>query len=158
MHRSTQSRGRRFWFTLLGQCELVKPRLKSNLSRLRRLVLLETGPGAKGHEADGDDQDLAGVEDHQPLEGGTHESVRVQSHVEHVDSKPGEGGHDITKHSQVHHAAFADHASPACVEDECVPDDDQQGAVFLGIPSPETSPGLIRPDTPQDCSNETEQR
>ena len=40
------------------------------------------------HQPDGDDLDLAEVKDHQPLEGGTHESVAVKANPQHVHTKP----------------------------------------------------------------------
>ena len=35
------------------------------------------------------------------------------------------------------------------VQDEGIPDDNEQSAVFLGVPTPKPAPGLIRPDAAQ---------
>ena len=56
------------------------------------------------------------------------------------------------------HAALLDHAAPAGVQDQGVPDDDEQGAVFLGVPAPEAAPGLVGPDAAQHRADEAEQQ
>ena len=86
-----------------------------------------------------------------------HEAVVVKADAEHVDAEPGEAGDDVAKDGHEHEAAFADDAAPACMEDGGVPDDDHEGAVFLGIPAPESPPGLIGPDAAKDGADEAEE-
>jgi len=57
-------------------------------------------------------------------------------------------------------ASLLDHAAPArsAAAPRRIPDDDQQGAVFLRVPAPEAAPGYIRPKAAEDRSGETQQR
>ena len=114
-------------------------------------------PVFHGDEGEGDDEKLGKVEKDEPFEGGVHEAVAVQADPEHVNPKPTEGGDDVSDDSQNHEAAFADHATPTGMENNGVPDNDEQSAVFLGVPTPETAPALIGPDAAQDSANEAEE-
>ena len=42
-------------------------------------------------------------------------------------------------------AALFDHAAPAGVQHQGIPEHDDQGAVFLGVPTPEAAPRVIGP-------------
>ena len=44
------------------------------------------------------------------------------------------------------------------MEDDRVPEDDQQCAVLLGVPAPEAAPGLVRPDAAQHGPDEAEEQ
>src|SRR4051794_29331235 len=81
----------------------------------------------------------------------------MQTDSQHVHAEPGKARDDIAKYRQVHDAALAHNAAPAGVEDEGVPDDDEQRAVLFGIPTPKSAPGLIGPDAAQDGASEAEQ-
>ena len=117
----------------------------------------ETAPEAEREQADGDDDKLAGDEDHEPFEGGIHEAVGVQPDAEHVHAKPGETGDNVAEDREVHDAAITHQVAPADVKDDRVPDHDEQGAVFLRVPAPEPAPGLIGPDATQDRADKAEQ-
>ena len=109
-------------------------------------------------QADGDDYNLTGNECHEPFEGGVHEAIGVQADTQHVDAKPGETGDDIAKYREIDEAAVADETAPAGVQDQGVPQDDQQRAVFFRVPAPESAPGLVGPDAAQDGADEAKQR
>ena len=86
------------------------------------------------------------------------EAIGMQANAELVGAEPRPGRHDIAEGRQHGHAAFLYEAGPAGVQDQSVPDDDQQRAVLLGIPAPETAPRLIGPDAAQHGAGEAQQR
>ena len=120
-------------------------------------VSAEAAPQAEREQANGDDDELAGDEDHEPLEGGIHEAVGVQANPKHVHAEPREAGDNVAEDRQVHDAAIAHQVAPAGMEDDRVPEHDEQGTVLLRVPAPEPAPGLIRPDAPQDGADKAEQ-
>ena len=121
------------------------------------LVGAEAAPQLERQKAESDDEDLAADEDHQPLERGVHEAVGVEANAEHVHAEPREAGHNVAEDRQVHNAAVAQQVAPSNVEDNRIPDHDEEGAVLLGVPAPEPAPGLVGPDAPQNGANEAEQ-
>ena len=48
--------------------------------------------------------------------------------------------------------------APARMQNDRAPKDDEQRAVFLRVPAPETSPRLIRPDAAEHRADEAEER
>src|SRR5689334_13050734 len=100
----------------------------------------------QGEKPGGNYEDLAPHEEHQPLESGIHKTIGVQPDPQHVHTEPGEAGDDVPKHSQVHDTAISDQPAPASMENDRIPKDDEQSSVFLRVPAPKTSPGLIRPN------------
>src|SRR5664280_3358582 len=115
-------------------------------------------PEAEGKQTEKDDGELAADKKHEPVESGFHEAIGMQADAEHVHAEPGKACHDIAEHGEIHYAAVADQPAPARVQDDGIPKHDQQSAVFLGIPAPETSPGLVGPDAAQDGADEAEER
>ena len=81
----------------------------------------------------------------------------MQADAEHVHAEPREAGHDVAEDRQVHDAAVAQQVAPANVQDDRVPDHDEQGAVLLRVPAPEPAPGLVGPDAAQNGAHEAEQ-
>src|SRR5690242_3352445 len=81
----------------------------------------------------------------------------MEADPEHVYTKPGEAGDDVAEHGQVHQSAFSHQAAPAGVQDGCVPEDDEERAVFFRVPTPEAAPGLVGPNSSEDGSREAEQ-
>ncbi|MFM1944286.1 MAG: hypothetical protein RI897_3268 [Verrucomicrobiota bacterium] len=81
----------------------------------------------------------------------------MQADAEHIDTEPREAGDDIAEDGHDSHTAFTDHTAPAGVEHGGAPEDDEEGAIFLGVPSPETSPGLVCPDTAEDGADEAKE-
>src|SRR5436190_21908206 len=81
----------------------------------------------------------------------------MQTNAEHVHAEPRETGDNVAEQRHDHQTALPDEPTPASVQSDCAPKDDQHRAVFFGIPAPKTSPGLIGPDAAEDCAHETEQ-
>src|SRR5688572_11307174 len=123
----------------------------------RRPADTRTAPFRYGQAGDQDDGELTGDESHQPPECRIHESVAVQADAEHVYPEPAPGRDHVAEDGQTREPASLDQARPPDMQQHGVPNHNQQRAVFLRIPAPEPAPGLIRPDSAQDCSNETEQ-
>src|SRR5581483_6153703 len=134
----------------------------SALSRANRRAffggLTEAQPVLFRKQSQRDQEYLAGHENVvKPAKAGIHETVGVEADAEHVDAEPGEAGDDIAEDGHIHDAAFADHAAPARVQDHGIPDHDEQRAVFLGIPAPETPPRLVSPDAAQHGADKAEE-
>src|SRR5436190_22133452 len=106
-----------------------------------------------GQEADSDYGDLSGDEEHQPFERGVHEAIGVQADAQHVDAKPGETSYDVAENGKVHNSTITNDSTPASMEDQRIPNDDQERTIHFGIPTPKTSPGLIGPDASQDSAS-----
>src|SRR5678816_4736133 len=81
----------------------------------------------------------------------------MQADAEHVHAEPGECRDDISEDRQVHQSPFPNHSAPTRMEDECVPDDDNEGAIFFRVPTPKTAPGLIGPDATKDRAYKAKQ-
>jgi hypothetical protein len=81
----------------------------------------------------------------------------VQADAEHVGAKPAPARDDVAEDCEAHQPALTDEAAPARVEDEGVPQDDDQRAIFLGVPAPEPAPGLVGPDAAEDGADEAEE-
>src|SRR5438094_4901690 len=82
----------------------------------------------------------------------------MQTDAKHINSEPGETEHDVAKNTHHSKSTFANEATPAGVKNDGVPHDDKKRSVLLWVPSPESPPRLIGPDSAQDGSNEAEQR
>ena len=78
--------------------------------------------------------------------------------AEHVDTEPRPAGDDVAKDGHHHQSPMFDQAAPAGVEDDSIPEHDEERAVFLRIPAPKAAPGLICPDAAENRSDEAEQR
>ena len=105
-------------------------------------------------QAEHHDEHLADHEGAEPEEGGVGEAIGMETDTEHVGAEPGPTGDDVAEDGHDHHPALADHAAPAGVEDDGVPNDDEQGAVFLGVPAPEAAPRLVGPDATEHGADE----
>src|SRR5262249_30983113 len=90
-------------------------------------------------------------------EGRLHKSVGMQANAEHIGPKPGPTGHDVATQSQQRHAPLANQSAPSGVQQQSIPQYDQHRAVFLGIPPPEATPGLVGPDAAQNGAEEAEE-
>ena len=96
--------------------------------------------------------------EHEPEERRLREAVAVEADAEHVHAEPRPARDDVAEDSAVHEAAFADESAPAQVQDEGVPQNDDERAVFLRVPTPEAAPRLICPDAAEHGADEAEQR
>src|SRR2546423_6083616 len=105
--------------------------------------------------ADHHENELADSESDQPWEGAVHETVGMQTDAEHVDAEPRPGCDNVTEDGHNHKPTLPNEPAPAGVQDDRVPQDNEQRAVFFRIPSPKTTPGLIGPDSTEDRSDET---
>ena len=69
-----------------------------------------------------------------------------------------QAGDDVAEDRQDHQAALPDQAAPARVQDDRVPEHDEQRAVFLRVPAPEAAPRLVGPDAAEHRADEAEER
>src|SRR5260370_937630 len=81
----------------------------------------------------------------------------MQTNAQQIDAEPGEAGDDVADDRQIHDAAVADDSTPTRVENDCVPRNDEERAIFFRVPTPKAAPGLIGPDTAEDGASETEE-
>ena len=136
--------------------------LGRNIRHLKRGLLFDwvemASPKMEWQKTHGHERKLTGAKDDQPRESAFHETVGMQADAEHVDPEPGPARDDVAEDCQHHKTALPDQAAPACVEDDGVPEDDQERAVFLRVPTPEATPRLIGPDTAEDGADEAEKR
>src|SRR5437016_3765586 len=102
------------------------------------------------------EHNLAANKQPEPLKAGISEAIGMEPDTEQVHTKPGEARDDVAEDGHVHKAALPHHAAPASVQNGCIPKDDQQRAVFLGIPTPKTSPRLIGPNAAKHGAHEAE--
>src|SRR5436190_738563 len=92
----------------------------------------------------------------EPEKGLIHKSIRVKTDSEHVDAEPRKRGDDIAENHHSHDPTFRGYFSPPGVEDKRIPKNDHQRAIFLRIPSPKASPGLVSPNSAEDRADKTE--
>src|SRR5205814_1326170 len=123
-------------------------------ARSRRMRL----PELRGQEAERDEGELRGDEARERPDRAVHETVGVQPDAEHVHAEPGEAGDDVATDGHRHDPLLADVAAKARVEDEGVPQYDEERAVLLRVPAPESSPRLVGPDSAQDGADEAEEQ
>ena len=81
----------------------------------------------------------------------------MEPHAQHVHAEPGEARDDVAEDGHGHDAALPGEAAPARVQDDGVPEHDEQRPVLLGVPAPEAAPGLVGPDAAQDRADEAEE-
>src|ERR1700747_3100842 len=81
----------------------------------------------------------------------------MQADAQHINSEPGQTEHDVAKNTRHRKSTFANEAAPAGVKNDGVPQYDEKRSVLFWVPSPESPPRLIGPDSSEDCSNEAEQ-
>lgn len=78
----------------------------------------------------------------------------MQTNAEHVYSKPGQTDHDIAENAHHSQAAFANEGTPTGVKNYGVLQYNQKRSIFFRVPAPESTPGLISPDSSKDRSDE----
>ena len=69
----------------------------------------------------------------------------MEADSQFVNAEPRPGGHDIASNRQDGQPSSLDHAVPAGMQDERVPNHNDQRAIFLGIPAPESAPRIVSP-------------
>src|SRR5437762_826052 len=126
-------------------------------ARRRGDTTAKTGPKMQRQQAQPDDQKLAPDKRHQPFEGRIHKAVGVQADAEHVHAEPREARDDIAEYRHGHQAAVPDQSAPARVQNDRVPQHDNERAVLLRVPAPEPAPGLIGPNAAEHGAREAEQ-
>src|SRR5207248_4908727 len=82
----------------------------------------------------------------------------MQSNPEHVHAEPRKARHNIAEDRHHHQATLANEYAPARVQNNRAPENDQHCTIFFRIPTPEPSPGLVRPNSAEHSADETEQR
>jgi len=136
--------------------------LGRNIRHLKRGLLFErvemASPEVEWQKTHGHERKLTGAKDNQPRESAFHETVGMQANAQHVDPKPGPARDYVPEDCHDHETSLPNKASPACMEDDGVPQDNEERPVFLRVPTPEATPRLISPDTAEDSSNETKKR
>src|SRR5438067_6874288 len=81
----------------------------------------------------------------------------MKTDAEHVHAEPRETGDDIAEERHDHQTALSDESTPARMQNDCAPEDDEHRAVFLRVPAPEAAPGLIGPNPAEHCADKAEQ-
>src|SRR6516164_4650773 len=81
----------------------------------------------------------------------------MQANAKHVYTKPGEACHYIAKHGQDGCSALTNKSAPARMKNDRVPEDNRQCTVFLRVPAPKATPGLIGPDPAKNGAHQTEE-
>src|ERR1051326_1536299 len=82
----------------------------------------------------------------------------METDAEHVDAEPGETRHDVAEDRHHHQSALTNESAPAGVKRNRAPENDQHGAIFFWIPTPEPAPRLVGPDPAEHRADKTEQR
>src|SRR5450432_1240954 len=82
----------------------------------------------------------------------------MQADAEHVHAEPRPARDDIAADGATDQAALANHPAPAQMQNQRIPQNDDERAIFLRVPTPETSPRLVRPDAAEHRADKTEQR
>src|SRR6266481_7790404 len=111
----------------------------------------------QGKHPQGHNDHLAGDESHQRTERPIHKTIGMQADAKHINSEPGQTEYDVAKNTHHRKSTFANQAAPAGVKNNRVPHYDKKRAVLLWVPSPESPPRLIGPDSAEDGSNKAEQ-
>src|SRR5260370_19053410 len=82
----------------------------------------------------------------------------MQADPKHINSEPGQTEHDVAENTHHRKSTFANEATPTGVKNDGVPHYDKKRSVLLWVPSPESPPRLIGPDSSENGTNEAEQR
>src|SRR3954452_19944861 len=105
----------------------------------------EAPPVARGNAADGNEGELRESEEVEGDGDAAGEAVGVEADAKLIDAEERPAGDDVSADGEDGQAAVGDQLVPAGVQDERVPEDDDQGAVFFRIPAPEAAPGIVGP-------------
>jgi len=116
----------------------------------------KASPSLQRHCRNAHQRQLADHKSNQPWKCLLHKAVGMQADSKHVHAEPREAGDDVTEQRHDRQAALPDESTPARVQNDCAPKDDQHRAIFFRVPSPEPTPRLIGPDTAEHCTDETE--
>src|SRR6185503_849744 len=103
-------------------------------------------PQLRREEAASRQEHLADGEDPERERHAVREAVGMEPDAELIDAEPRPADHDVPDDRQDGDAPLADHAAPPGVEQERVPQHDQQRAVLLRVPAPEAAPRIVRPE------------
>ena len=103
-------------------------------------------------------QELPNGKPHEHVKRAFHKSVAVEADAQHICAKPRPRRDHIAEDGQRHEAAVTHQAAQLGVQQEDVPDHDQQRAVFLGVPAPKPPPRLVRPNAAEHRAHKTEER
>src|SRR5205823_11228311 len=107
-----------------GTRRLLARSVCRNLRDRRYPILHKTVPETHGHQAaEADERDVGHPEAGAPEGQGVIEAIRVQADPELVRSEPGPGGDHIANKREKPQSALFNHAAPASVQDQRVPDD-----------------------------------
>ena len=116
----------------------------------------EASPPFQRHCGDGHQSELADHVSDQPWKCFLHEAVGMETDAEHVNAEPREAGNDIAEDRHERQTAFPNEPTPARVQNDRIPQNNQERSVFFRIPAPEAAPGLICPYPPENCRNQAE--
>src|SRR6516164_8224438 len=118
---------------------------------------LEAAPVLQGNATEPNNHELTHNEGQQGPERLIHKAVRMQTHTEHVDTKPRQTGHHVSEYRHEGCFAVSRVTPPPCVQNNRIPQNYKKCSIFFRVPAPETAPGLIRPNATQDRCNKTAQ-
>ena len=120
------------WIRLQGD-----PSIKKN-----KLTSFDTWSPKKNWHGVGqsDHNNLGNNKGHQWVESLVHKAVRVKPDAKHVGTKPRPSSDYISKDGQARNSPDPGNTGPSGVENDCIPDDNQQSTIFFGIPTPKSTP------------------
>lgn len=104
-----------------------------------------------------DEEELADDHTGESLEDGVVEAVAMETDTELIGTEPGPAGDDVTADGEEGEAAVGDHFVPAGVEEDGIPENDHEGSIFFGVPTPEAAPAIVTPETAEDGTDEAEE-
>ena len=81
----------------------------------------------------------------------------MQANSQFVDTKPGPNHRNVTRGGQHRKSSFPDHAPPARVQNQRIPNDNDERTIFFRVPAPKSAPGVISPEASQHGSHKTEE-
>jgi len=98
----------------------------------------------------GDEDGLQGAEGEEARGHAGGEAVGMEADIQEIDAEPREGDDDVEEGEGRVERVGGELVSDFAVMGPDEPENDEEGSVFFGVPTPETAPGLVGPDTAED--------
>ena len=118
----------------------------SSIPQATLLAQVSAPPGRKRQR-----QHAAQDDEHDPLRAPFDKAVTVQPHSQdEVDSVPGHDDRQEAADGRRHQAERADPSGKSAVKRDEIDEKRDERPDFLGVPSPESAPGIVGPDAAQD--------
>src|SRR4029453_5863825 len=114
-------------------------------------------PQALWQAAGEDYNELGGDEQEQREEDTFGKAISVQADAELVDAEEGPARDNVAADGEDGQAAVGDELIPFGVQNEGIPEHDDQSPVLLGVPAPEAAPRIIGPQPAEHRAHEAEE-